>query len=138
MFARIGVTLVWRDPGRCPGGALHIKFSRRDSVEYPPDVLGYAYPYEGSHIVVFWNRIEAAVSGHDVAPVLAHVMAHEITHVLEGCTRHSPSGLMKAHWSTRDFREMTWKPLPFAEEDIDLIRLGLAQREHSVPVGDGR
>ena len=57
--------------------------------------------------------------------MLAHVLAHEITHILQGIKRHSKTGVMKAKWSYEDIRKMTWKPLPFAEEDIRLIHLGM-------------
>ena len=60
--------------------------------------------------------------------VLAHVMAHEITHVLEGIGRHSQTGVMRAHWRGGDYREMRSKPLPFAPEDVCLIHEGLASR----------
>ncbi len=55
-------------------------------------------------------------------------MAHEIGHVLEGTSRHSASGLMKAHWDKVDVRDLCWKPMPFAEEDIDLIYQGVKER----------
>lgn len=60
--------------------------------------------------------------------VLAHVLAHEITHVLEVTDRHSKEGVMKAHWTGRDFRNMAWRGLPFAAEDVELIHLGIASR----------
>jgi len=60
--------------------------------------------------------------------VLAHVMVHEIAHVLQGVCRHSDSGIMKAEWSPRELREMSFKALPFAREDVGLIYLGLAVR----------
>jgi hypothetical protein len=63
-----------------------------------------------------------------VPPLLAHVMAHEIAHVLQGISRHSTSGLMKAHWDKTDMRDLSWKPMPFAEEDIVLIYLGVKER----------
>jgi hypothetical protein len=57
--------------------------------------------------------------------VLAHVLVHEITHVLEGIDRHSATGIMKAHWNYNDYLEMRRKPLPFAHEDVNLIYDGL-------------
>lgn len=33
---------------------------------------------------------------------------------------------MKARWSDEDLRSMERKPLPFAEEDVELIRAGRA------------
>jgi hypothetical protein len=34
--------------------------------------------------------------------VTAVVLAHEITHVLEGTRRHSSTGIMKARWDNHD------------------------------------
>ncbi len=63
--------------------------------------------------------------------LLAHVMAHEITHILEGVSRHSNSGIMRALWSEDDHKMMKKHPLSFAPEDVELIRSGLAARNAS-------
>jgi len=63
-----------------------------------------------------------------VSTLLAHVMTHEITHLLQEVAWHSATGVMKAHWNLRDYSEMAWRPLPFTQEDIDLIRCGLRRR----------
>ena len=60
--------------------------------------------------------------------VLGHVLVHEITHILQGIQRHSASGVMKAYWDREDCGQMTWKPLRFEPEDVDLIYVGLARR----------
>ena len=64
-----------------------------------------------------------AASSQSLRPaLLGHVMVHEITHVLEGVARHSSAGVMKAHWDLADYHAMTGRPLPFAAEDIRLVR----------------
>jgi hypothetical protein len=60
--------------------------------------------------------------------LLAHVIAHEIAHVLEGIDRHCAEGVMKAVWSERDYERMRRGPLPFAPEDVDLMHNGLLRR----------
>ena len=60
--------------------------------------------------------------------MLAHVMVHEITHVIEGVCRHSKRGIMKAVWTDEDTRWMRARPLKFAEEDVKLIQVGLRVR----------
>jgi hypothetical protein len=60
--------------------------------------------------------------------LLAHVLVHEIAHVLEGIDRHSTSGIMTAEWNDNDFLGMRRKALRFAPEDIDLIYDGLQVR----------
>lgn len=61
-----------------------------------------------------------------VAPVLSHVLVHEITHILQGAARHSEKGVMKARWTSDDLVQMSRKPLGFEREDIDLIHAGMA------------
>jgi hypothetical protein len=58
----------------------------------------------------------------------AHVLAHEIVHILEGCSRHSASGLMKAQWNKAEISQMQSTDLPIAREDIDLVHRGMEKR----------
>ena len=39
---------------------------------------------------------------------------------------------MKAHYTTDDYRQMRYKPLPFAPKDEQLIRRALARRHGTV------
>ena len=133
MFARIGVKLEWRGPAHCPAGALQVTVSTRTPEDLKPGALAYALPFEGSHIVVIWDRVQATV-GPRVSVLLAHVLAHEITHILEGLCRHSDSGLMKAYWDGSDYRGMNSQPMAFAGEDVELIYAGLARRAQGAVV----
>ena len=129
MFASIGVKLDWRLGHSCPAGdGIRIGLSMQTAAKDFPGALAYAAPYEGVHVVVFYDRIKRSVSTDLRAAVLAHVLVHEITHILEGIDRHSESGVMKAHWSEPDYAAMRNKPLPFADEDVQLIDSGLATR----------
>ncbi len=38
--------------------------------------------------------------------VLAHVLVHEITHILEGLNEHSQEGIIKARWTFQDYRRI--------------------------------
>jgi len=49
---------------------------------------------------------------NQVSSVLAHVLVHEVTHILQGIPRHSESGVMKAQWDSNDFAQMTWEASP--------------------------
>jgi hypothetical protein len=60
--------------------------------------------------------------------LLAHVMVHEIAHILQGVYRHSDNGVMKAVWTGQDYSQMRVGALPFAPEDVELIHLGLARQ----------
>ena len=68
--------------------------------------------------------------------LLAHVLAHEISHILQGTDQHSARGVMKALWDINDYLRMARHPLPFTDLDIQLIYrgLGAARDEH---VADG-
>jgi len=132
MFARIGVRLEWRNAAQCPSDALHIALSTDTPSDFLPGALAYAKPYEGIHIVVFLDRVKATVQAPHVPVVLAHVFAHEIAHILQGCSRHSDSGVMKALWTVTDYMDMAWQPLSFTPYDVELIRAGLANRSNSI------
>ena len=124
MFSGIGVKLDW--PSGCPAQGIRISFSDDTPAKRMPHALAYALPYEGTHIVIFYDRVQQAVRPADVACLLAHVLVHEITHILQGIQRHSDQGVMKAAWDGSDYVAMTWKPLAFASHDIELIHRGLA------------
>jgi phage terminase large subunit GpA-like protein len=94
----------------------------------------YALPFEGTHIVVFYDRVKNdRVKNRPgyASAVLGHVIAHEVTHILQGATWHSETGIMKAQWSGEDFQKMDWKPLQFTDEDIMRIQRGLKLWEAS-------
>jgi hypothetical protein len=113
-----------------------MRHADRDRIENSRDypgtfgALAYARPYQniGTCIHVFIDRIRSGRDPHFANTLLAHVLAHEITHVLEGVARNSDKGIMKAVWSPGDYQQMKFHPLPFAPEDVDLIRDAIAQR----------
>jgi hypothetical protein len=90
--------------------------------------LARALPFEGIHILVFYDRMRATVDAGMVPRLLAHVLVHEIAHVIEGNDQHSDSGMMKARWDAEDYQRMRHSSLGFTEEDLQLIRIGLARR----------
>ena len=129
MFSAIGVTLDWRGGfSRCPSGAIMVSFTDNTPTDLQPGALAYALPYEGTHIRVFYDRITETCDRALVPSLLGHVLAHEITHVLEGVGWHSNYGVMKARWDIKDYSKMRVKPLEFTDEDIHMIYLGLAAR----------
>jgi hypothetical protein len=130
MFQDIGVTLAWHSGRRfCHTAADHViavSLSTHTPPSLLPSALAYALPYEGVHIEVFYDRMDNPRAG--VPPsLLAHVLVHEITHIVQGINRHSASGIMKAHWERSDYSCMQTKSmtLPFTEEDVRLIYKGL-------------
>jgi hypothetical protein len=128
MFAKAGVRIEWKSYDACPREAIRISFSDHTNADFLPGAFAYAMPYEGVHIVVFYGRVKL-IEPAKFPYVLAHVLVHEITHVVQGVSRHSESGVMKAHWTSGDLSQMAFKPLPFTPADIVLIHRGLDARQ---------
>jgi hypothetical protein len=129
MFAGIGVTIQWHRIGKfCPAEAMQISLINHAAENYFPGALAFALPYDGAHIQIFCDRFMGSAKPKSFPSRLAHVMVHEITHILQGVVRHSESGVMKASWTEADYDEMSWKPLPFTQTDILLIHRGLESR----------
>lgn len=137
MFGAIGVKLDWRCSKSSSQEAIVISLAARTPENRKAGELAYALPYEGTHIVIFYDRVSKMMP-NQVHAVLAHVLAHEVTHILQGMPRHSDSGVMKAQWDSRDFSQMTWQPLPFTAADVDLIERGLDAREASLLLASNR
>jgi len=134
IFSDIGIHLNWQTGKPHPGeGAREIIGLRFDSIapsRISSGAMAFSTPMKGSgtHIHILYQRVRD-VGSTNLAPVLlGHIMAHEITHVLQGQVRHSPEGLMKARWHHDDFHQMSLRPLPFATEDVELLRSGMARR----------
>ena len=132
MFASIRLKLQWDGPPVCPAAAgdpIFLIIQTRTPEAHFPGALGVALPLEGSHAWVFYDRVRRSTPGDDHLPaLLAHVMAHEIAHVLQGVIRHSDSGILKAQWSATDCARMTFFPLIFTAYDATLIHLGIEER----------
>lgn len=130
VFAQIGVRIEWHSGASCPSSAspIQISFSEQTRVTLKPNALAYALPYEGTHIVVFYDRIKEKNRKAGAPQLLAYVMVHEITHILQAVDRHSLTGLMKAQWSGEDYFEMARQRLGFTPVDVDLIYRGLDGR----------
>ena len=140
MFHEIGVDVRIRvgsapHPGAGTCGEP-IEILLDDSTGYPgtADALAYAEPFResGSRVHIFVDRLVGRNRDPGFANILlAHVMVHEITHVLAQSVGHSESGVMKARWSREDYQCMKWHSLPFTREDVEGLRNSLAQRKDS-------
>lgn len=145
IFAGIHVQLVWREPTRhkskalagCAGEPAPPDLALEIVPHAPPSVsnvaLAVAMPYAdfGVRAAIFYDRVEPLLrlSHAPEATLLGYVLAHEIAHVLQGIARHSETGVMRAHWTDSDFEQMRNRVLPFAAEDVQLIRQRLALRD---------
>ena len=132
IYSRAGVRLTWREANP-PVTAGQVVIELRYAKDAPQGVnggaLAYALPFGngGTAITVLYDRVRFAAGrlSRETA-LLAHVLAHEIGHILERTNAHAPAGIMKAHWSGQDYDAMDRHVLQFTPADLDLIRLGLA------------
>jgi hypothetical protein len=141
MYARIGVRLDWRI-GNAAGGAvsgspvaIQMRYGSENERPSSPDSLAFALPFADgtTAITVMYARIQFLTDRSACrGAILAHVLAHEIGHVLQRIDRHALTGVMKAHWNGRDYDAMEKKLLEFTPDDIDLIVRGLAARKARV------
>jgi len=129
VFSNANIRTEWLPSRRCmnaPDNVIHIEMDSTPPSHFGPETMAYAMPYRttGVAIHVFYDRV--LQDHHDMpVEVLGHVIAHEIGHVLEGVARHSTDGLMKPHWSLKDYLQMKKPRLLFAAEDVELMRLHL-------------
>jgi hypothetical protein len=128
MFATASVTIQWRAWEGCPADGIRISLSQNSRPSDHPHAYAYAMPYEGTHIVLFLDRIEVSAGPRAHPFLLAHVLVHEITHILERTCRHSDTGVLKAVFTQMDIGQMEFHPLPFAPEDLELIHSGMRAR----------
>ena len=131
IFAEIGIRIDWRlgshDCDSVEG--IFVSLSDETPATKYPGAWAYARPYEGIHIEVFYDRMQKKMGNAGAPRLLAYVLAHEITHILQGINRHSETGIMKAHWDSGDYFDMRSARMKFTSTDIGLIRLGLEARK---------
>jgi hypothetical protein len=109
-------------------------------------VLGFATrsgTSVGPAAFVAYNRTaEIAASRHlSVASVLAHVIAHELGHLLLSDGHHTYRGLMRAHWSQDELLAAAQGHFGFTRREADAIRkrvraLAASRRSSARPDGD--
>ncbi len=106
IFAAAGIRVEWKvgDPHCNDTAAIRIQFDAKAEPGLHTDTSAYAQPFaHGTAIHVFCDRVLQTGPHRLAAVLLGHVMAHEIGHVLEGMDRHSPTGVMKAHFTLDDY-----------------------------------
>jgi hypothetical protein len=139
MFREIGVAVRFRNgvadranaaDDACGTPIVLIIDSEAGGQPASEHALAYATPYSksGTSIHIFMDRIGSGRNPYFETVLLAHVLVHELTHVLEGIARHSEDGIMKARWNSLDEKLMRSHPLPFTALDVDLIHTGITRR----------
>jgi hypothetical protein len=128
MFATAGVQLQWCGSRKnCSSWERRIIVTIKQHAprHLPATALAAAQAFEGQNLQLYLSRIRATTNSSQLPRVLAHVLVHEITHLLQRCDHHAASGVMKAQWNDADYAEMNVSTLPFTPADLHLIRTGL-------------
>ncbi len=125
IFTTVGVSIDWHVSRSCRSmpDAVEMTFQAETQQELLPGALAYACPYGKSHIVILYDRVAASAATHDVVAnrLLAFVILHEVTHVLQAIARHSDSGIMMAKWTAAEYFRMREASLGFTDDDVDFI-----------------
>ena len=140
MFEAIGVRLKWRfrEPGvsDLTEQPIVMTLTRHRPADYQPGAWASAQAFEGVHLEIMYDRLaQPGSSPNLVSALLAQVMAHEITHLLQGINRHSSAGVMKARLTDADFVAIQYKPLSFDPHDVSLIHRGIDMRTSPLKTG---
>jgi hypothetical protein len=103
-FLASGVRVVWTDPAASPAEATTLKVFvvgseasvSRGAEETGATLVGLA-PHSGNWVQVFYGRVAAAVARRpvSVSVVLAHVIVHELGHLLLPPDSHASFGIMR-------------------------------------------
>ena len=133
IFARIGATVRFRNNRTNQKAGAGLEFEMYIGMEAPAGMnsasLALSHPFrQDGRIEVFYSRIQdyKPLECRDV--VLAYILTHEITHVLEGMQHHAPTGVMKEKWDRADLKKIQTARLDFDPSDVDFIRAGIEKR----------
>lgn len=117
-------------PACCARVDIAVDLVKRAPQSLKLSILGSATPFatRGLNVRLFMDRIQdAAARDNQPVPILvAHVLAHEIGHVLARTTAHAPSGLMSASWSDSEYRRLGAGVLLFSRQEAALLRSTLS------------
>jgi hypothetical protein len=99
-----------------------------------PSVVGISFMSAdgiGCSADVFYEPLQVLQRQNHVVPsvILGHAMAHELGHLLLGTNSHSPTGIMRAHWTSGDLASATVGHFVFTLEQSRKIRMNLRVAE---------
>jgi hypothetical protein len=113
------------------GDPIVVQLGESTGYRGTPEAQTYATPFKvsGASIYIFLDRLLSRGRSPAFANLLlAHVMVHEIIHVLAQSSRHSKEGVMKARWSHEDYQTMRSHCLALSPADVESVRQGIARR----------
>jgi hypothetical protein len=142
IFQRAGVSVAWLNcsvqDGSRPKGCDQLNKPSQLVQRIVPrcrifrdEIFGVAFlsaDGTGRYSDVFYDRVEAlhADWNVDLDRVLAHVMAHEIGHLLLGSNSHSGTGIMRRHWQGAELRSLGMGNLLFTPDQSQFMRAKLS------------
>lgn len=121
IFAAAGLEVAWVQTA--PRFTVQIVTRALGYARVASPVMGVALRAPGGDTArIFLNQIQdfARTCRVDVSTLLAHVIAHEIGHLLLRMP-HSPTGLMKADWDPALVREAAAGSLTFTDAQVQRI-----------------
>jgi hypothetical protein len=127
IYEPLDVALKWTDSMIAEPTALRltIKIVPYSKLGHGEDAMGLAIK-GGNLAYVFYGRVSDFAEQHqlETATVLAHVIAHEMGHLLLPNRPHSSSGIMRASWHRAHQLAIMRSPrgLSFTSAEVELIR----------------
>jgi hypothetical protein len=124
IFKGIGITLHWHSGRRPMRADLWSIEVRMGSAPGNAGRYSFAATFLPDRVItIYLDRIRENRDQSVDLFLFGHVLAHEIGHVLQGESRHSPEGILKRAWTPDDYSDMAAGRLTFTAEDVRLMRL---------------
>jgi hypothetical protein len=145
IFSAAGIKIRWQEcaapkcaPPESPA-IIAVKINSDASPRSRRSALGVSLPgvLGGNRIGVFYSRIETVsrdttVSlGASPGEILAHVIAHEMGHLLLNWKTHSQTGVMRDPWRMVEFSLMRSRKLFFTRHETGRMRRAVQGRNDS-------
>ena len=161
IFRRFGAEILWvdcrvRSSGKAenpvcltPNGPTHLTVrllpeSQAKNFPIDPGAFGIAQPSTtggfGYMAYIFYHRVaELCGRQYPKAPVLGHMIAHELGHLLLGLSSHSRAGIMRVPWRSNDLQIACQDGMRFTKQQSNRIRANVQRRfEHLEAVKSAR
>jgi hypothetical protein len=135
ILAQAAVSIDWRE-GHCPAGVLRIAALWDTPDRLKPGAFASALSSQEGYIDVYADRISRAE--RTTRPfLLGYILAHEITHILQGVVWHADRGVMKAERTPDDLTSIRRMRVNLTDLDVQMIHDGIAQRAQSLQDTNG-
>lgn len=136
ILAPAGIAVTWTQCP-CDGPILSSELIIRitsASATVDPASLGFSYvdvqQRTGTLATVFADRVHslAMVARVDEGELLGRAMAHEVAHLLLGTRGHTPVGLLRGHWTSRELAKNEPRDWQLSRTDGARLRQALVRR----------